>query len=348
MTGNNRSSTAGRLAKGQLPKRQRSSRQRKGARQPRVTRQVGKLINSMTALTLMESNSNVRPMNNSFTRMSGSDFLGNLSVKKSTATAAGKILRTLPVSPNALVGTRLEQLAGLWERYRFRKFRVRYVPAVPNTLGCQLICYQDTDPQDDPTTITDADALLRQATAQTGSQQWNFNSSKVIHLAQRGDKELYYTGPVKENPRFNLQGVVYILQVTDPVNFNGGAIEGDELQAGSLYVDWEIDFQTPQINPTAVAAAPPATPDFEIKSVGVHDYISVPAGQSVGVIDADVKFQGASVKIMLSGHIQHNLVSATADLVEVKALPVQTEDHAYQLTTDGLDLFQVDLVFYKP
>lgn len=187
----------------------------------------------------------------------GSDFLGPLTVKAGAniASAADRILLANNISPSAYPGTRLTQLAPLWERYRFRRFKLRWVPAVPKTIACQLIVYQDTDPLDDPSTITNAESLVRQATAQTGSQQFNFINPMSIELAQRADDQLYYTGNDKQNERFSRQGNFYVVQVTDPLDLNGVALTGD-IMAGSLYVDWECEFQIAQINPTAAAVLP--------------------------------------------------------------------------------------------
>jgi hypothetical protein len=188
----------------------------------------------------------------------GSDFLTPLTVLATTPTVASKILVTGSISPSAFPGTRLTQLSNLWERYRFRKFRLRWVPAVPKSIACQLIIYQDTDPLDDPTTITSADALIRQATSQAGSQQFNFINPMTIDLARRSDDQLYYTGADKNNERFNRQGNYYIIQVTDPLDFNGKPLTED-IMAGSLYVDWVCEFQIAQINPSAFAALEPCT-----------------------------------------------------------------------------------------
>lgn len=187
----------------------------------------------------------------------GSDFLGPLTVKAGAniTSASDRILLANNISPSAYPGTRLTQLAPLWERYRFRRFKLRWVPAVPKTIACQLIVYQDTDPLDDPSTITNADSLVRQATAQTGSQQFNFINPMSIELAQRADDQLYYTGNDKQNERFSRQGNFYVVQVTDPLDLNGVALAGD-IMAGSLYVDWECEFQIAQINPTAAAILP--------------------------------------------------------------------------------------------
>lgn len=186
----------------------------------------------------------------------GSDFLGPLTVRSSPSNTAERILLSNSISPSAFPGTRLTQLSNLWERYRFRKFRLRWVPAVPKTIACQLIVYQDTDPLDDPTTISDPDALVRQATAQAGSQQFNFINPMSIDLARRSDDQLYYTGVDKQNERFSRQGNFYVIQVTDPLNFNGGPITTD-IMAGSLYVDWVCEFQIAQINPSVVISNNP-------------------------------------------------------------------------------------------
>lgn len=220
-----------------------------GRQRQRVTKRMQVQTNS----TSWSNRGNLRRpnINTKFVER-GSDFLGPLTVKAGAniTKASDRILLGESISPSAFPGTRLTQLAPLWERYRFRRFKLRWVPAVPKTVACQLIVYQDTDPLDDPSTIPDPDALVRQATAQTGSQQFNFISPMAIELAQRADDQLYYTGPDKQNERFSRQGNFYIIQVTDPLNFNGEALTSN-FMAGSLYVDWECEFQIAQINPSA-------------------------------------------------------------------------------------------------
>jgi len=210
----------------------------------------------------------------------GSDFLGPLTVRSSPNNTADRILLSNSISPSAFPGTRLTQMSNLWERYRFRKFRLRWVPAVPKTIACQLIVYQDTDPLDDPTIIPDADALVRQATAQAGSQQFNFINPMSIDLARRSDDQLYYTGADKQNERFNRQGNFYVIQVTDPLNFNGEAITSD-IMAGSLYVDWVCEFQIAQINPTAVLTNNP--PD-QFSSPRITTARPIPIGSPAAVL----------------------------------------------------------------
>ena len=197
---------------------------------------------------------NRRQMNNRVVCLRGSDFLGTVTAKGVRTTAQDALLATFPVTPSGYPGTRVTQLSQLYERYRLRKFSFRFVPAVPTTVACQILFYVDLDPLDDPTTISDLNILIRQATAQTGSQQWNFHSPKSIQMAMRRDDQLYYTGEDKQNLRFSQQGTGYLIQVTDILDINGTA-STDDIVCGSVYVDWEVDFQTPQINPEATVLA---------------------------------------------------------------------------------------------
>ena len=200
---------------------------------------------------IQNAQANVRPVNQQVSVLKGSDFLTTITVLPAPTTAQ-RVLKELFISPSYFPGTRLTQMSQLWERYRFTSFRLRYVPAVPTTLACQLIVYFDTDPLDDPADALDPEVLVRQAVAHTGAQQWNFNLAKVIPLPIRADDQLYYTGDIKTNERFSLQAKAYVLQVTDPLNFNGDALTDDTV-SGSLYIDWVCKFQLPQINPAGYA-----------------------------------------------------------------------------------------------
>jgi hypothetical protein len=232
---------------------------------------------SATAISYAGNASNTRPVQNQVTKLSGSDFLSVATVR-ANVTGSGKIISTFPVSPSAYPGTRLTQLSNLWEFFKFDKFHVRWVPAVPTTLACQFVFYVDLDPSDDPTIITDEDALIRQAVAQTGSQQWNFHVPKRIPMALRADRQYFFTGADVLNQRFSQQGKGYLIQITNPINFNGESLISD-IQAGSLFIDWTVSFTTPQINPSAVISAlgfnpsPLAIVPLDPAPVGNTDYI---------------------------------------------------------------------------
>lgn len=192
----------------------------------------------------------MRPMKQGIEVLTGSDFLGNVQAKAGVNinNASDRVLRSFPVTPSGYPGTRITQMSELWERYRFRKFTLRYVPAVPTTLACQFLMYVDTDPLDDPRTITSDEALIRQGVAQAGAQQWNFIAPQAVNMAMRSDDQLYYTGADEANVRFSQAGKAHLLQITNPLDFGGVPLTTD-IVCGALWLDWEVCFQVQQINP---------------------------------------------------------------------------------------------------
>ena len=80
-----------------------------------------------------------RPMVNAVSTLRGTDYLGKMETVVDTSVAADSIVFHKYISPSEYPGTRLKSLSELWERYRFRQFTIRFVPAVPTTLGCQML-----------------------------------------------------------------------------------------------------------------------------------------------------------------------------------------------------------------
>nr|UWK01936.1 caspid protein [Covert mortality nodavirus]UYB01120.1 caspid protein [Covert mortality nodavirus] len=181
--------------------------------------------------------------------LSGRDFLGVLTVKKTSDTinpAATSVLASWDVSPQAFKQTRLEYLSRIYEMYKFTKLNFEYEPAVPTTLGCQLIAYGDTDPKDDPRQAPSKEELVRIAASHAGARQFNFIQRQTIPMATRGINKFYFTGAnADENPRFTTQGKFHIIQVSDPIDLNGAPIA--EMQAGAVYINWTCTFKVPQI-----------------------------------------------------------------------------------------------------
>lgn len=228
--------------------------------QPRTTR----LVANSSVVSTRNNVSVGRPISDQTTRIRGKDYLRKLTLKAKPTTAADRILATFPITPSGYAGTRVTQLSPLWERYRFDAAFARFVTSLPTSVSCQLCMYIDTDPSDDPLIITDVEALVRQAVTAAGSRVWNASASQSVPLVVRRDGQLYYTGNTKENVRLTQSGVGYLIQVTNPLNALGAPLEAD-LEAGSLYLDWDVTFSTPQIEPAAVVAAP-RVPKIEVVS----------------------------------------------------------------------------------
>jgi hypothetical protein len=236
--------------------------------------------------SLQGNTSNLRSVENRMQILAGSDFITSLRVKGTNEiiNPSDRILLKQPISATSFLGTRVSGLSQFWERYRWRKAEMRYVPAVPNTVACQLIAYIDTDPLDDPAVITDTDALLRQAVAQVGSRQWNFNSPRTIPLIVRKDDQLYYTGLDKQNVRFSLQGILYIIQVTNLLDFGGQPVNTG-YDSGSVFLDWTLELTMPQINPSFESGSDPEPTPPPLSNIAIVQVAAGPVPTAAGPIN---------------------------------------------------------------
>lgn len=222
---------------------------------------------------LAGGNENIRPVRNQLFRATGSDLIAKITVQPSPALVSEAILAAIPVSPSAYPGTRLTQYASMYQFFRFTKFHLRWVPAVPNTLACQFIVYVDLDPNADPSAITTIEQLGRRAVAQTGSQQFNFINNKRIPMPLRADQQQFFTGDPVQNLRFNTQGFAYLVQISDAVDFNGQVLAGP-LQAGQLFLDWAVDFNTPSLSEEVISLRADPLPTITIDQT--VDFVAVP------------------------------------------------------------------------
>lgn len=292
--------------------------------QPRTTR----LVANSSVASARNNVSVGRPISDQITRIRGKDYLRKLTLKAAPTTAADRILATFPITPSGYAGTRVTQLSPLWERYRFDAAFARFVTSLPTSVSCQLCMYIDTDPSDDPLIITDVEALVRQAVSAAGSRVWNASVSQSVPLVVRRDGQLYYTGNTKENVRLTQSGVGYIIQVTNPLNALGAPLEAD-LEAGSLYLDWDVTFSTPQIEPAAVVAAP-RDPKIEV----VSNTIETPTTDwslAATVADGELCFvapyemHSYAVAATADIHIELRITRSTGDEDIVYATNVATE-----------------------
>jgi hypothetical protein len=223
------------------------------------------------------------------------------------------------------------------------KLHLRYVPAVPVTLACQLALYVDLDPTDDADIITDADALIRQAVAQTGGQQWNFHTPKVIPMAMRSDQQFYFTGEDRLNERFTLQGKAYLIQVTQAVDVSGQPISAD-INAGSIFIDWTVDFNIPQINPeSTILSTAVQTRALQYVRVGGWDTEASWRPSFDGILNPNTVYTiclcgeftsipttgGTSVRLSLAGTGAQEIVTPTGtSVIQLNNAPVVIKTNA--------------------
>jgi hypothetical protein len=226
-------------------------------------------------------------------RMSGTDFVGTVTINAGGGEQYS-LLANYPVSVSAFPGTWLATQSKLWERYRFNRLSFRFVPATATSVACQLVGWIDTDPYDDPLDFGNNESVIRQALSQYGSSAFNIITPARFDLAQRKDREEYYTGPDRNNLRFTRAGNFFLAQVTRATGFDGKLLT-DAFECGSLYVDWDVSFETPQIDP-------PTTADegFELVSA------------VTGIIGLPVDTKGQTVSLDLGSLPWKNLLTGAA------------------------------------
>lgn len=170
----------------------------------------------------------------------GTEMLGFVSVTDNTA--IGSVLFQFDVSPRAIEGSRLSAMSFLWEKYRFRKLRIRYEPMVSANTDGQIVMYFDKDPADPlPTTGVPA---LRNALSTAGSRSSPvYQSMTVEHLSEA--KSILFTDPSasltvtsRELNRFTEVGDLIILSAS---------VLASRVY-GTVYMDYEIEWFDPQIS----------------------------------------------------------------------------------------------------
>jgi hypothetical protein len=140
----------------------------------------------------------------------------------------------------------LSGIARMWEFYRFRRLRFRFVSTCATTTNGSIVLAFDADPVDNPPTA------LSNVANQAYSVTSNIWKSVVleVHPSQLMGRPWYYTralAPNEENLRQTDVGRMYL----------GFAGHGATFSGGYLEVEYEIELRTPQTPPEdgeAVAA----------------------------------------------------------------------------------------------
>jgi hypothetical protein len=149
------------------------------------------------------------------------------------------LVKSLPVNP-ALSGTFpwLSGMAGLYEKYRFRKLEFEYVPTCPTNTNGEVCLAFDHDANDDAPRDMDHALSYQDSTA---GVPW---APLKLKVSLATDKQLY--------TRVGTPGKVTDLKTMDIGNFSillQGVTYGtpDGYQLGRLYAHYEIEFSIPQL-----------------------------------------------------------------------------------------------------
>lgn len=206
----------------------------------------------------------------------GTDLVRSLST---TLATAGDILATIPLCPSQF-GNRLRSIAMMYEKWRIRRMAIRFEGACASTQAGMVLGFVDYDPTEE---MGSGSASLPRASAHLGAKSvklWDRYSWDVKTLPRT--EELYTHQSV--TPRTSSMGNFFLIAATDL----------DATAPGMLYVDYEIEFYSPQYDVqqtgaggrfNAVSGMTPAGPmgtDYEVMSWNsVHYPVSA---DSIGAI----------------------------------------------------------------
>lgn len=176
------------------------------------------------------------------TRVTGTEFL--TTVTGVTTATAGTTLVTTLISPHSLGVGRLAAFSSLYEKYRFHRFRIRYVPIANATVSGQVMGYYDTDPAEVPITTSALQAFQR-GVAHYGARTNNVWEERVFELKDDEPNRLLYCNTLSTSEASDRQ----VFQARFSM-LAASALTAVAL--GNLYVDYEVEFNCPQIDSAPV------------------------------------------------------------------------------------------------
>jgi hypothetical protein len=173
----------------------------------------------------------------------GCGIIGSLSVGPDVTVPLGYVLQTFQMDPSAL-DARLGVESQLWDNYRFRKYVVHYVPIVSKLEPGQIVAYYDADTLD-----ADEDFTGITAIQVASSHRYNvaFSVAEQTSLPIAPDcfaKSLFIRS--SDESLLQNQGFIRFL-------WSGGDLEGPKV-FGMVYVEYEIEFFNPSLQPVGFVA----------------------------------------------------------------------------------------------
>jgi hypothetical protein len=169
----------------------------------------------------------------------GSEFLTSVGVFTGTLnkTNTGDCIYSTPINPVFFSGTRLLNLARVYQKYKFRRLVIEYVPIVPSTQNGSVVSFFTYDPNENIFTLTDSDTRLREAMSHLGASMTNVYSYARTSIVQDDQVDSYYCR-VDGDSRLEQQGVFYIMAGS---SFEGEDVE-TELPLANLIFHYEVEL----------------------------------------------------------------------------------------------------------
>jgi hypothetical protein len=176
----------------------------------------------------------------------GTDFLTSIALQAPGAVGSlpvntpYSLAYSIEIGPQYFSPSRIEQLSSLWERYRFKSIKFRFVPSLPTTTTGSYMMICDRDVTDDLSPLTGTESLARVMAAHYGSTTQQIWCGSEAELKDQDLMQNWYTDIPETNSdedvRLSAQGR-FDFAIINAINLlaDGGSI-------GDIYVDYEIEF----------------------------------------------------------------------------------------------------------
>jgi len=204
-------------------------------------------------------------------RIIGTDILFSFTTD---ATAAhhdeGSQLLTFPLSPgdSAWNNTRLKQYLPLYQKFRFRKFRLRYYPIANRTVSGQIVMYIDSDTTTDYSSIESTFAAIQTIMARTGERPCQISEERSTRYVDSlgGDPDQTFfnypaAGSATTDPRLYSQGRAFVFAVSDLPNSTA---------CGVFVAEYDIELFGRAVKNDLVSSSQSAINDTDGKGYGTH------------------------------------------------------------------------------
>lgn len=180
---------------------------------------------------------------NAVITLTGTDYLSDVTV--AAASTQGTILYDTLIHPRAFPTTRIAAFAGLFDKYVYKRFTVRFNPSSPTTDGGIVVGFCDYDPDEDM--VSAFQENVRKAASHFGMSFTQVFKPDSWSLKELKKDALFFCEPADSEDRLVFQGRYLLIQAADQDN--------DDFPAGIkgiLTLDYEIDFYIPQLADTPV------------------------------------------------------------------------------------------------
>jgi len=184
------------------------------------------------------------PMRGGGVNCVGSEFLDFVGVYPSSvasplaATTAGDVLMVYSMNPQMLAGTRLAQMATLYQKYKFHHCTFEYVPSTPSTQDGSLMMFTVYDPAENySVTTNNPTELMRLALAHQGANIFNSYDYGRTTMFSNPDSLLDYYNYGGEDAREEMQGYFVILAASSFTNTSTA-----KLTIGSVVMHYDCSF----------------------------------------------------------------------------------------------------------